>query len=201
MVVLQTKDNDMFQRRFRGGSSASQEDDQTNTTSSTSSSGSSSQQGSDLGSDRKASIDGFANTSSRQFRKGVSGSTSSMSSVTVAGSHGRHAVSEAIDQSELLKRDLARVSAGLTLLGQSVEKLHEVVAVDTTCFGGLFTNCCASFFSPSIHMYQQAGYNRVQSDALDDSSGHDRMELISKSSSSSSSSGTPSSLTSASSEF
>ena len=48
------------------------------------------------------------------------------------------ATSEAAEQAESLKIELERVQAGLVLLSLSVDRLNDVVAVDTKCCGGLF---------------------------------------------------------------
>jgi hypothetical protein len=44
---------------------------------------------------------------------------------------------EAREQAEILKTELERVQSGVHLLGHSVEKLNDVVRVDTRCCGGL----------------------------------------------------------------
>ena len=45
---------------------------------------------------------------------------------------------EALEQAEVLRRELTKVHAGLALLSGSVERLGDVINVDTRCCGGMF---------------------------------------------------------------
>jgi hypothetical protein len=71
-------------------------------------------------------------------------------------------VREAVEAGESLKKELDRVTTGLTLLSQSVEKLIDSVeennANSSSCLGGIFENCFSSFGST----HRKAGYSRVE---------------------------------------
>ena len=47
------------------------------------------------------------------------------------------ALSEAIQQAESLRYEIDRVKAGITLVNQSMDKLSDVVQIDTRCCGGI----------------------------------------------------------------
>jgi hypothetical protein len=55
-----------------------------------------------------------------------------------SSTHPPSPLSEALDQAEMLRRELNKVHAGLALLSSSVERLGEVINVDTRCCGGVF---------------------------------------------------------------
>ncbi len=105
---------------------------------------------------------------------GIDLSTSSLSATALqrrmAGKVGgcigaRSVVGDALEQAELLRLELDRVKAGLTLLTQSVEKLNDVVQVDTRCCSGFLETLCYSFWPASTSSsYQGSGYDRVGTD-------------------------------------
>jgi hypothetical protein len=79
-------------------------------------------------------------------------------------------IHEALEHGEQLKKEIERVSTGLTLLSQSVDKLQEVVESDYNqgCFGGVFDGCFASY---STQQHKKAGYSKVEGNE-DDGSTH-----------------------------
>lgn len=47
-------------------------------------------------------------------------------------------LTEALEQVDILRGELDRIKAGIALLSQSIQRLDEVVNIDTSCCGGLF---------------------------------------------------------------
>ena len=91
------------------------------------------------------------------------------------------AVAEAHEQAEVLRQELDRVKSGLTLLAQSMDKLVEIVRMDSRCCGGVLDALTTSVSSsseveegPSSYRIsrRRKGYDRVQGFALDNEDGN-----------------------------
>lgn len=96
-------------------------------------------------------------------------------------------IGNAIDLAYQLRSDLDRLAAGMTLLSQSLERLHEVVRVDTRCCGGVCdlltismglpttnSNSLASTMSSSrstSRVKSRGGYNVLDLDSDNDNDG------------------------------
>jgi hypothetical protein len=50
---------------------------------------------------------------------------------------GSLSTSEGLEQAEVLKSELDRVNSGISLLGQSMERLHDVIRLDSRCCGSV----------------------------------------------------------------
>ena len=70
-------------------------------------------------------------------------------------------ISDAKEQAEILRLELDRLQTGITLLGQSLDRLGEVVRVDTHCCGGLFDAITSSVRVRGSAVRKKGGYDRV----------------------------------------
>lgn len=157
-VRLQTKANDFLRKRFQRSSS-----------------GSSGSGGSGSGS----SPGGISLSSIRASSGGGKGRPGTLGGAGGMGTTSSSVISllEAKEQAEILRMELERVQAGVTLLSQSLDKLTEIVRMDTRCCGGIF-DIISSSLGPATSVAGSSsgsgvGYDRVQAYAPDiDDSGH-----------------------------
>lgn len=78
--------------------------------------------------------------------------------------------SDGMEQALILKGELDRVLSGVKLLGDTVDRLDEIVRSDSRCCGGAFDAIWLNMFGPSwsgSNSAQQGGYSSVR---LDESS-------------------------------
>jgi len=69
-------------------------------------------------------------------------------------------IGDALQQAESLRRELERMQAGITILTQAMDRLMEVVRVDTRCCG-VFTDICRDLFAGS----SSSNYESLQESA------------------------------------
>jgi len=77
------------------------------------------------------------------------------------------AIRDAMEQAENIRNELERVQAGIILLSQSLEKLIEVINVETKCCGGVFgliTSSLPSYTSITKPIGQKKGYDQLEAD-------------------------------------
>ena len=75
------------------------------------------------------------------------------------------AIRDAMEQAENIRNELERVQAGIILLGQSLEKLVEVINVETKCCGGVFGLLTSNLPSyTSMKPSQKKGYEHLEAD-------------------------------------
>jgi hypothetical protein len=77
------------------------------------------------------------------------------------------AIRDAMEQAENIRNELERVQAGIILLSQSLEKLIEVINVETKCCGGVFgliTSSLPSYSSITKPIGQKKGYDQLEAD-------------------------------------
>jgi len=70
------------------------------------------------------------------------------------------AIRDAMEQAENIRNELERVQVGIILLNQSLEKLVEVINVETKCCGGLF-GLLTSNLPSSIQPSKKKGYEHL----------------------------------------
>ncbi len=76
-------------------------------------------------------------------------------------------ISEGMEQAQILKGELDRVLSGVKLLGDTVDRLNEIVRSDSRCCGGALEAYWTSMFGQITWGEKKGGYSSVR---LDDSS-------------------------------
>jgi hypothetical protein len=104
----------------------------------------------------------------RQFSTRTTGPTGNARHVLGGPAHVA-GLGDAMEMAHHLHSELDRLQAGIRLLAQSLERLHETVRLDTKCCGGLYELLVANMRQSDV--VKRRGYNKVDSDVISDEEG------------------------------
>ena len=79
-------------------------------------------------------------------------------------------ISESMEQAQILKGELDRVLSGVKLLGDTVDRLNQIVRSDNGCCSGAFDMLLGNIIGQSLWERQNAEQGGYTSVRLDDSS-------------------------------